>query len=169
MATQPRIAFTPVKPLTGLSLAQESFYEAAAQTYKPGAVVQLVSGLLQECGADPVLIMGVAAGDGKNASAGTARQTVYLAHPDILFKGNLSDATGTAISEQSDVGKYYGIAKDAVSGTWYVDKGDTTNKRVIVWGFWDGVQDGVQAAVGDTLTHVYFQFGHSYFQGGHTS
>src|SRR5690606_3619907 len=98
MATQPRIAFTPVKPLTGLSLAQESFYEAAAQTYKPGAVVQLVSGLLQECGADPVLIMGVAAGDGKNAAAGTARQTVYLAHPDILFKGNLSDRKSTRLN-----------------------------------------------------------------------
>jgi hypothetical protein len=169
MAAQPRIAFTPVKPLTGLSLAREAFAEAASQTYKAGAPVVLASGLLQECGTDPILIMGIAAGEGKNVAAAAAKQTVYLAHPDTLFKGNLDDGSGTRATVQSDLGKFFGIAKDSGSGKWYVDSTELSNKRVIIWGFWDGVQDGVQAAIGDTLGHVYFQFGHAYFQGGHTS
>ena len=170
MATQPRIAFQAVKPLVGLSIPQENFPEAATQTFKQGACVRLTAGYLGECGADPELIMGIASREGQSGSAsGDKNQSVYLAHPATLFMGSLDDGAGTYVSLATDRGKMYGIAKHSGTGKWYVDSGDTTNKRVIIWGFWTGVQDGVAAAVGDYLTWVLFQFDPTYFQGSHTS
>ena len=172
MATAPRIAITPVKTLTGLSVPQESFQEAATQTFSKGALVRLASGYLTECGTDPVLIMGVASRDGQNgAAAGDKSQAVYLAHPDTLFKGNLdtSGSEGNGTTAVTDRGKNYGVAKASSGGTWYVDKTDQTNKRVVVWDFWTAVQDGVNMAVGDTLGWILFQFDPQYFQGSHTS
>lgn len=170
MATQARIAIEPAKPLIGLSIPQEDFPEAATQTFKKGALCFLSAGYLQECGADPALIMGVASRDGQNGgTAGAKHQAVYLAHPGTLFRGNLDDGSGTTTSAATDRGKMYGVAKHSGSGKWYVDSTDTTAKRVVIWGFWDGVQDGVQAAVGDLLLPVYFQFDPTYFQGAHTS
>jgi hypothetical protein len=167
MATAPRVPFQAVKPLVGLSIATESFSESLTQTFKAGApCVIAASGYLTECGADPVLVMGIAQGDGHNTAAvGQASTQLCLAHPCTLFMGNLDNGSGTAITAVTDRGKSYGIAKDATSGKWYIDKLDTTAKRVIVWGFWDGVQDGVQAAVGDTIGWTYFTFGGAFSQG----
>lgn len=167
---QPRIAFTPVKSLTGLSIAEEAFKEAATQTFEKGALVFLSAGYLQECGADPALIMGVASREGQNgATAGLYKNPVYLAHPSTLFLGNLDNGSGSTTSAATDVGKMYGVAKHSSSGKWYIDSTEVTNKRVIIWNFWDGIQDGVQAGVGDTLAQMYFQFDPTYFQGSHTS
>lgn len=168
--TQPRIAFSAVKPLAGLSLVAESFPEKASSTFKMGACVFTTVGYLTECGADPPLIMGIASRDGQNGgSDGTYSQTVYLAHPTNLFKGNLDNGSGNVASAATDRGKMYGIAKHSSSGKWYVDTTDVTNKRVVVWGFWDGAQDGAAGGIGDNLTAIYFAFDPAYFQGLKTS
>lgn len=160
----------PAKSLTGYSIAQEDFLEAATQTFKKGALVTLLAGYLQEAVADPTLVVGVASADGGNgATAGVKHQSVYLAHPSTLFQGNLDNNLGTTNSAQTDVGKMYGVAKHAASGKWYVDSTDVTNKRVVIWGFWKGAQDGLPAGPGDTLAQVYFQFDPTYFQGAKTS
>jgi hypothetical protein len=170
MATLPRIRFSVAKPLGGLSVAQENVPEAATQTFKQGAVVQLVAGYMQECGADPTLILGIASGPGQSgATAGAKNQSVYLAHPLNLFMGNIDDGSGTGVTAATDRGKMYGIAKHSSTGKWYVDNTDTTNKRVVIWDFWDGAQDGIAAAIGDTLGYVFFQFDPTYFQGSKTS
>lgn len=170
MATQNRIAIAAVKPLIGLSIPTENFPEAASQTFKKGALVYLSAGYLNECGADPTLIMGIASADGQDGTnAGDESQPVFLAHPGTLFLGNLDNGSSSAASAATDRGKMYGVAKHSSSGKWYVDSTDTTNKRVVIWGFWDGAQDGVNVAVGDNLTPVYFQFDPTYFQGSHTS
>lgn len=170
MAAQPRIAISAIKTLGGYSIPQEAFKEAATQTFKKGALVFLSAGYLQECGADPALIMGVASRDGQNgANAGDYKQSVYLAHPGTLFLGNLDNGSGSTTSAATDVGKMYGVAKHSSSGKWYVDSTDVTAKRVILWNFWDGAQDGLTAGVGDTLAQMYFQFDPTYFQGSHTS
>jgi hypothetical protein len=170
MAAQPRIAIVPAKSLTGYSIAQEDFAEAASQVFKQGAIVSLSAGYLQEAGADPALILGVASRDGQNgATAGAKRQSVYLAHPSTLFQGSLDNGAGTTTLAATDVGKMYGLAKHGATGKWYVDSTDVTNKRVVIWGFWRGAQDGLPAGVGDTLAQVYFQFDPTYFQGSRTS
>jgi hypothetical protein len=154
--------------LIGYSVAQEAFPEAATQTFKQGACVVLASGYLQEAGADPTVVMGIASGPGHNkASVNLVQQSVYLAGFGNLFQGNLDDGAAGVQTAATDRGLSYGIAKHSGTGTWYVDKTETTAKRVVVWGFWLGVCDGVQAAVGDTLGQIFFAFDATYFQGAH--
>ena len=170
MATQPRIAISAAKALGGLSIPGENFPEQATQTFKMGAVVSLTAGYLGEAVADPTLIMGIATRDGQNgATAGAKDQLVHLAGGLTLFRGNLDNGAGTLASAATDRGKMYGLAKHAPSGKWYVDSTDVTNKRVVIWDFWDGAQDGLNMVIGDNLHWVLFQFDHSYFQGARTS
>jgi hypothetical protein len=157
--THGRVPIRAVKTLSGLTFPTQDFPEAATQTFKAGAPVVLSSGYLQECGADPALVMGIASRNGQNgASAGLKRQTVILAHPDVLFLGNLDNGSAGTASAATDIGKKYGIAKHGGTGHWYVDSTDTSNTRVVIWDVWDGVINGQQAAVGDTMHPVYFSF-----------
>jgi hypothetical protein len=82
VATHPTIAFRALKTLSGMAVPRQEFPEAATQTFKAGAPVVLQAGYLQECGANPPLIMGIASKDGQSgASAGAKAQVVFLARP----------------------------------------------------------------------------------------
>jgi hypothetical protein len=154
MATAPFHHIRAVRSLTGLPYPRQEVPEAATQTFRIGALVVCTSGYLVECGADPALILGVASKAGQNGgSAGLKKQTVYLAHPDTLFVGNLdtSAAEGAGTTAATDRFLTYGVAKRA-SSHWYVDKTDTTNKRVRIFDFWD------EDAVGDIMGRVLFKF-----------
>jgi hypothetical protein len=154
MATAPFQAIRPVRSLTGLPYPRQAVPEAATQTFKLGALVVCTSGFLVECGADPALILGVASRAGQNgASAGLKENVVYLAHPDTLFVGNLdtSASEGAGVTAATDRFLTYGVAK-RTSSHWYVDKTDTTNKRVRIFDFWN------EDAVGDVMGRVLFKF-----------
>jgi hypothetical protein len=179
VATHPRIAFSVAKTLSGLPVPRQSFPEAATQTFKNGAPVVLTAGYLQECPANPPLIVGVASRDGQNgATAGAKKQTVYLAHPDVVFRGNL-DNGGTedsGVGAATDLGKMYGITKHATNGKWYVDKNKAAaaTRRVVIWQLWDAPITGttgsaVAPAWTDTIPQVLFQFDPQFFQGNRTS
>lgn len=155
-----------------MSIPRESFPEAASQTFKKGALVYLNAGYLTACGADPALIMGIATEDAHNTTAGLYNIVVELAHPDTLFLANLDTqaSEGAGTTAATDRGAMYGVKSLAASPyQWYVDKTETTNKRVVVWDIWTAVQDGVPMAVGDTIGWVVFAFDPAYFQGSHTS
>lgn len=175
MATAPRVAIRPLKSMTGMPIAEEGFPEKATQTFKAGALVFLDgTGFLTECAdSDPALIMGVASRDGQNGTNnGDKTQVVYLAHPSTLFVGNMdtSASEGNGTGANTDRGKMYGVKRSSVTGNpWYVDKTEVTAKRVIVWGFWDQVIDGVAPVVTDTIPLVVFSFDPQYFQGNRTS
>jgi len=135
--------------------------EAATQTYKKGALVTFVAGYITECGADPALIAGIAERDGQNiATSGLKRVSVTLAHPATLFLGYLdtSAAEGAGVSAATDRGLSYGVAKNAATGKWYIDKTDVTAKRVTIWELWDQVSDAGLPAWGDIMTPVLFTF-----------
>lgn len=154
MATAPVIPIRPVRSLTGLSYPRQAVPEAASQTFLLGALVVVTSGYLVECGADPALILGVATSAGHNkASANLVKNTVVLAHPDTLFVGNLDDSgsLGTGVTAATDRFLTYGVAKRS-SSHWYIDKADTTAKRVRIFDFWD------EDAVGDIGGRVIFKF-----------
>jgi hypothetical protein len=171
MATWGRIKIRPVRTLSGTPIPTQGVLEAASQTFKQGALVlyNRLTGYLNECSANPTHILGVASRDGQNAdSAGGAIQTVALAHPDVLFIGNIdNNGGGTGATARTQAGRSYGITKETEYNTWYVDlnKAGGTNSRVVVWDFWDA--DGM--VVGDTLGYVIFAFDPQYFQGHHTS
>jgi hypothetical protein len=132
--------------------------EGASQTFKAGALCVFASGYVAECGADPALITGLATRDGQNAAAGTKRQNFILAHPATLFLGYLdtSASEGAGTTAATDRGLSYGVAKNAATGKWYVDKTETSNKRVTVWDVWEQPVGGVTPAWGDIMTPVLF-------------
>jgi hypothetical protein len=157
MATWQKIAFVACRTIYGTPLPSEQFPEAANQVFEMGAPCVLTGGYLTECGADPASICGVATREGQNgATSGAKRQVVNLAVPGSLFRGYIdtSAAEGTGVTAAANLGKAYGIAKNAATGKWYVDNNDVANDRVIVWKHWDG--DGM--AIGDTQGHVVFSF-----------
>lgn len=179
MATHPKIKIRAVKTLSGMSVPRERFPEAASQTFKQGALVYLQDGYLQECAANPQLIMGVAVQDGGNGgSAGAKGQEVELAHPDTLFIGNLSQtgSEDSGVGAATDRGKMYGVTKHSTDGRWYVDKskGVAATSRVLVWKLWDDLIAGstgsaTRPAWTDTIPVVVFSFAIGFYQGSRTS
>jgi hypothetical protein len=162
MATSPRVAMRAVRNLYGLCIPKVRVPEAATVTATRGALAVSTSGYVDECGADPALILGLLTADGGNkSSAGDALQEVEVAMPGTLFMGNLSNAADSAVGAATDRFKPYGVLKDATSETWFVDTGETSNDRVVIWEFW--LQDA--EVLTDTRTRVIFQFDPVYCQG----
>jgi hypothetical protein len=165
MATQAKIAMRCVRTIAGTPIIKQAVPEKATQTFNRGALVYVDSaGYATECGADPTIILGVATSDGSNAgSSGLVTQVVELAHPDNLFRGylDLSTTEATGASAVTDLMKGYGVAKSAAGGVWYVDKADTSAKRVVIWEFWG--EPG--HAVLDVRPHIIFGFIYLFFQG----
>jgi hypothetical protein len=154
-----------VRTILGTPVPRSNVPEAITSTFKKGALVLVnSSGYLTECGADPALILGCAERDGQNGAAnGTKNQFVELASPGVLFRGYLdtSGGEGAGTTAQGDLFKAYGVAKNAATGFWYVDKSDAGNDRVVVYEFWDGDRQ----ALGDIMHHVIFGFLFANFQG----
>jgi hypothetical protein len=160
MATAPRIALRAVKTMYGTQLPTLGVPEKAGAAFKVGAPVVGTAGFVDECGADPVSILGIATKAGQlGGTDGAKTNTVHLAAPGTLFVGNLDDGAGSQVSAVADRFKLYGIAKHAGTGKWYVDKTDTTATRVRIWEFWD------EDAMGDTMARVVFCFLTANFQG----
>jgi hypothetical protein len=165
MATQLKFSMRCVKTVSGVAISRYSWYEKASQTFIRGALLYLdTSGRLTECGADPLLIAGVATGPGRNASAdfGALQTPVELAHPNNVFRAYVDDgaAEGTGVLTAAAIGKAYGVAKAASGGFWFIDKNDATNDRMVIWDSWD--EPGY--ALTDVRPHVYATFLGSVFQ-----
>lgn len=98
---------------------------ATGETFIEGALVLLNAGEIEECGADPALIAGVALHDA-GADPDTSSVLVALASSEGTFV-----LQGSSAPVAADVGVEYGVAKDA-DGIWYVDKTDVVATRVVV-------------------------------------
>lgn len=105
----------------------------SAQTFKEGAAVLLntTDEEVDECGADPALILGFAEHAAKDFDGGVrmvegTKVLVALARPGCTFW-----MSGTTAPVQDDLGKAFGIVKDADS-IWVVDKTEVAATRVRV-------------------------------------
>lgn len=108
----------------------------SAATFLPRALVFMntTDEEIEECGADPALIMGFAGtrADQKflyKSAAGVDRVIVEVISPEVEY--GLCVGAGTLT--QDNVGKAYGLAKLA-STNWSVDLSDTSATRVTVIG-----------------------------------
>ena len=108
-----------------------------------GALVVSTAGLIDLCGADPVLIAGVAMADantnpGYNAANTPAtitgreqRVSVAVANNVTVFSSTLTNASAVRIAPlQSDVAVQYGVT--AYAGVWTVDKAKTAGTARVV-------------------------------------
>lgn len=148
------------------STAIPKFKEAASQTFKAGAPVKVVSGLITECiapaaGSDAEVIVGIALQDGQNVTT-KPLTTVAPCCPcgDAVFEGilgNTADDLYALTADDGDVGKAAALAKDATNLGWYVnattaalDASAIANARVRVVGYKD--------PAGTVNGRVYFVF-----------
>jgi|ERR1043166_5306772 hypothetical protein len=101
--------------------------EGASQTFKKGApLVFNSSGYLIEA-SNPVAtneaIVGFATSDGNNGSAGAYGAHYIPALSNMIFEGVLEDATNFSHALlQANLGQAYPLAKDTVSGAWFLDE-----------------------------------------------
>lgn len=122
--------------------------EDATQTYYDGAPLVIVSGYIQECGANPTRIDGVAIGAGHNDTTHATHNSMFtLLHPQVIYEISIDKASAQAgagaILAAANVGATYGITKDTIgsspAGTplyWYLDVDKSAaNQRVMVVGF----------------------------------
>lgn len=159
--TQAKIAMRAVRTLSGSPIPTLQVPEKASSTFKKGAVVFANAGYLDECGANPAKILGVARQDaGNGATDGAVSQVVELAHPDTLFRGYLDTgaAEGTGTAAATARMKAHGVTKAATGGVWFVDSNKTgTAGRCVVWEAWS--EAGYSDLGGtDIRPHVIFAF-----------
>lgn len=135
--------------------------EGASETFVKGAVLVYSGGRLDEGGADPTPIVGVATEPGENNATEGARSVGYqAARPGDVWTANIDDSTdlGNGAFVDADRGVDYGIAEDA-DGVWYIDKGDAAaaNTRVTVLECVDPVaRDAANGATSRVQARVYF-------------
>lgn len=98
---------------------------ASGASFLEGALVVADEGEVDECGADPDTILGVALHDA-GADPDTAEVLVALATPETTFV-----MQGTSDPVAGDENVEYGVAKDG-DGIWVVDKTDEVNVAVYV-------------------------------------
>lgn len=104
--------------------------EAATQTFLKGAPLAWNGGYLEEAGADPAAIVGIAAEDGHNSTNAGDDTITYVPLAGNVFEANLAQAAANTTSAATNLGTAYGIVK-RTTGTahWVVDSSDTTNTR----------------------------------------
>lgn len=103
--------------------------DAAAQTYKQGALVVLDgAGNVTECGADPALIYGLANGPAGVHPEGTTQTTITKLGSGQKVWMPFSVAAPTRAANES---KNYGVVKDA-DGIWTIDVAEVVNTRLYV-------------------------------------
>jgi len=107
--------------------------EAATQTFLKGDLVTYSSGYLQECGADPSLIAGVALDAGGNTTSAGDQQCSYMPLAGNVFKATLAQAAANTTSAATDIGKKYGvIVRTAAPLVWVVDSSETSSTRCVI-------------------------------------
>lgn len=107
---------------------QDTFPEAATQSFSAGDLVYLVSGKVTVCPADPALIAGRALEDATGVTDTAILIEKFMATD--LIDIQVSDGSNAALSNTTYKGTAYEIVK--LSNTWYVDQGAEVNTRVVV-------------------------------------
>lgn len=124
--------------------------EKASQTFKKGAPLVLNGGYVEEAGTAPATVKYIAARDGQNGgSDGTYNCIVYLVTDSDLWEASFEDSFA-----QADIGGNYGLVKDATTGFWYVDDGDTGDQVSVV----QFVVTPQLGAIGDTKARGIIKF-----------
>ena len=174
------IALQPVRPVLS-AVGQEpwlmEFPEAASQTFKRGEAVYLTTTGVAICAANPGKILGFAAEDGHNGTAGQYKIGVYIATPSTVFAGNLvtsGNANGNnaaptgATTATALMGLSYGVNIDGTNHQTTVDTSNTgsSHERAVVIGMVEsyGISDPSEGVLGDIGGRVLFTVMPAYSQ-----
>jgi hypothetical protein len=146
-------AYGPIVPYD-LELVREGTVpgiEAASQSYKKGSPLIDSSGKIATAGAAPAAVLGIAFTD---ATGTTNKPLEYWP----IKAGRLYEITFNGTIAQTDINTNVGIVKDATTGYWYCDSGDTGDQVTIKM-----LSPGW--AIGDTKPRVLVTFDAANIQG----
>lgn len=118
--------YGPIRPFSANIFARgtERLPEKASGTWKVGAPLVFNSGYVEEAGTAPSTVRFIAAEDGHNGGTDGAEYClVWPIGSDDIWEASFEDSLAIA-----DNGGNYGIVKDATSGYWYVDDGDSADQ-----------------------------------------
>ena len=109
----------------GVTIETASGLEAASQSWKKGAFLYFVDGLLTVCAADSNVICGIAL---KDATGVTSARAAYIpATPGLMLEISLKGAADvTALLAQTTLGVRYGFQLTS-AGYFVLDTSETTN------------------------------------------
>jgi hypothetical protein len=132
-----------------------SYYPVASgASFAEGAFVVLGSdGTISECGANPAAILGLASAPSTKQLSSPFFVPDKVSPVEIIREGTILEMTMSGSWAGNEIGSVYGIAKDATTGYWYVNRSDTTNTRVRVIKLVEDIR--TKYAVGDTNVRVY--------------
>lgn len=151
----PKFGLQVCRMLGSTSAYVEQAVEGSSVTYKAGAPVVFSSGKLVECtspvttAAHPTIGISMAAG----LNVTTSPNVLYApAYDNMVFQGYLQASSGgnsvdTHTLAQTDIGTTVNIAKDGVSGLWFLDFTNTTNGGALIIGAIDAIGTTKQALV----------------------
>lgn len=120
--------------------------EGTSLVFYDGAPIVIASGVLSECGANPLRIDGVIIGNSFNNALGTTH-AFTLPNEGMVYEMSIDKASAQggalAVLAATTIGSTFGITKDVIgsspAGTplyWYVDVDKSgANQRVLVIGF----------------------------------
>jgi len=149
----------PIGTLSGHAYPVLNYLEGTSQVFKAGDFVVGASGYLTVCGADPVLILGMALEDAHNTTAGLYTIPVALALETVLFGMSVYHATaGNNLIEATDMFLLCDIAMSAY-GKWVADKAVvTTTSRLRILKFVEPLAT-VSGIVAGVIAATYRQIG----------
>lgn len=94
--------------------------EAAGESFKVGAPVELVAGLLAECADAADAATNQVGWAASNASGTTSAQCAY--YPlEVPMEFSANDESAGGDLAQADIGALFDLVKDATTGYWFVD------------------------------------------------
>lgn len=113
--------------------------QAASQTFKAGALLVNSSGRVAECGADPTNLLGVGLMDAPNVTNANVMFAQLNSVDEVEVTLTTSAFTYALVGTEID--NRYGAAKDATTGYWYADQGETTADVFVITGFVSKIGD----------------------------
>lgn len=167
MATITKSRLMQVSSATGGGVTARTYPEGASQTFVKGELVLGYFGYVTEIAGDtPTAILGMAAQDAHNTTAGAANVSVVLAAEGTIFSGNmLSTSLADRTSGATDIVRPAGISRDTTNSLTFVNGSVTGGSSARVWvhGFARG------SAAGDVNARVLFEFLPTFVQNRSTS
>lgn len=131
MATRKKMG---VRCISGFNI--ETYGEAAGQSFKKGALVYLVNGLVTVCASDATTIAGVACEDATGTTNAACNIYVLDGINQFLFTTYYDGVgTGNDTFAVAQIGATFAVVK--VGDDFYLDISDETNKAFRVSKVWD--------------------------------
>jgi hypothetical protein len=110
-----------------------NYPEAASQTFVKGEFVYLSGGYVTECSSNPTAILGMAADDAHNSTAGAYNVGVVVFSDNTILEMNKVDSSDAAAATAvTDIGKTFGLYLDTTDSQVHAVSASTSPRLICI-------------------------------------